>query len=431
MAIAVMVLIASGAAAQEATEQPTQLAPVPILVEQAQQAAQQAAESAQEARAHAEDAGRYAGDASNFLGIFEAISLAITVVVGGLGVFGVTRLFQAQSELTRTAKDVKEDLAKATEGFAAQLEEKQRELDALKEELKRSAKEERARSDQASLGLSLLPLAERQYKVKDFDGALATYHRALELDPQNIVIYYRLGYVYTQYGKFDDALYYLKEALKIDENFAPALATLGYVLRRKAEKLTVQDIKRGELLAEAEQLMRRALDMSPKLVDEDGESWWGSLGGLHRRRGQIDDAIEVYKRAHEVTPLASYPLGNLALLYLQKRDHQQMLDTYERVERLAMRRTLADPTDFWGHADVLVARVALKRGEAAEEALIALFAATPVDRPEMLNSPLDTLRQLCAELGSVDGAPIQVVIDKMQTYIDQRIAARAAKPEMT
>src|SRR5690606_40897737 len=84
--------------------------------------------------------------------------------------------------------------------------------------------------------------------------------------------------------------------------FAPALANLGYVLRRRADQLPADDMNRGRLMAEAELKLREALNLAPKLVDEDGESWWGSLGGLHRRRGQLDDAIEAYKLAQQVTP---------------------------------------------------------------------------------------------------------------------------------
>lgn len=402
-----------------------------VTQQELQEAIEEVRAVAAQVRRDAEDAARYADDAGRFLDIFEAISVSITLVIGAVGLFGFLRFIKAENELTRTAREVKADLQQARADLTADLEaaktrfehqlrEREDALEALKDELRRSAREERSRSDQASLSLSLLPLAERQYKVKDFDGALTTYHRALELDPMNIVIYYRLGYVYTQYGKLDQATFYLSKALDIDETFAPALANMGYVLRRKAERMTVQDISRGEMLADAEKMLRRALHMSPKLVDEDGESWWGSLGGLHQRRGQIDDAIEAYSRALEVTPLSSYPLGNLAVLYMQKRDRVRMIETFERVRQLALRRTQADPTDFWAHADLFLAYLAGGERDGVEDVFNALCDATPTDQPNLLERPLETLRQIGTLMDEANSTYINAYIERAEAFIAQQ-----------
>ncbi|HRF95092.1 MAG TPA: tetratricopeptide repeat protein, partial [Aggregatilineales bacterium] len=102
------------------------------------------------------------------------------------------------------------------------------------------------RSANANLALSMLLLAERQYKTQDYVGAINTYKRALELDSTNPITHYRLGYVYTQKGDLDDAQIHIERALALDANFLQAVAALGYVYRRKGDKLDKLSDKQRE-----------------------------------------------------------------------------------------------------------------------------------------------------------------------------------------
>src|SRR5690606_30924131 len=134
-------------------------------------------------------------------------------------------------------------------------------------------------TEQATLALALLPLGERQYRAQDLKGAADTYLRALALDDDNPLIHYRLGYVYVQSGQLEEAEYHLNRALEIDPQFWLAMAALGYVYRRIGDKLP-PGLERDQTLNKAEAYLLDALRQSPKLVDDDSESWWGSLGGL-------------------------------------------------------------------------------------------------------------------------------------------------------
>jgi tetratricopeptide (TPR) repeat protein len=381
-----------------------------------------AAARAEDAAAEAE---RYANDTSNYLGVFESVGVAIGVFTGIIvpllavlaGILGLTRLNQAKAELSEAQEEFERKFNVLAETFQADLRQKQAELDALKAELQASAQDERIRSEEATIALSMLPLAERQYQVKDYDGALESYRRALALDPTNAVIHYRLGYVYTQTGRLDAATDHLNKALDIDPQFALALANLGYVLRRRADDLPKESVEKGRLLAEAELKLRQALTLSPKLVDEDGESWWGSLGGLHRRRGQIDDAIDAYRRAQRVTPAASYPVANLALLFLQKGDRERMQDAFQRAERLAQRGVLADGRDFWAWADLMVAQLALGKFSDAQVTLEWVLMSVPEAAPRVLGQPLDTLKQLAQRATPESAERLRPFIDRLEAQM--------------
>lgn len=450
--------------AQDATPQPTIPFPTPgqspeELATQVYENATSAALSAEDARSYAQDAQNQAQQrietANNLLDLFQSVNqtfLAITgILLPALAVFagwvGLNRLRQAQQELTEGRKRMEDELNQSKEQFEKQLKERQDELQKLRDELEKSAREQRddlekiAReqrdelegsltaqrdySARANLALSILPLGERQYKAQDYKGAIDTYQRALELDPTSVLTHYRLGYVYTQAGNFDEAQKHLIRALEIDSNFVQATAALGFVYRRMAEKMpdgNERDLKFNE----AEGLLLKATQISPKLIDDDGEAWWGSLGGLYRRRGQIKQAINAYEKAAEATPHSSYAFGNLALLYSQTKNITEMLNTYERVEQLAWGEVQGNIDNYWGYADLLTSRLALGKEDKAEEAIISVFRTAPAESPHIFDNLLDTLHQLKQTLRETTSADLQARAKLTQKFID-RIEAHAAE----
>lgn len=413
-ALILCLCLAAAAVAQEATPavQPPTPSPDDTL-------AQQVAENADAARRSMEEAARYAEDASRFLGIFEAISVAITIAVGSLGVIGVTRLFSAQSELVKARQRVDQELGELRQRFESAIAEREASLQEMSTTLLQSLEHQRRATEQSTLALSLLPLGERQYRAQDLQGAADTYARALKLDEDNPLIHYRLGYVYVQSGQLEDAERHLQRALSIDPEFHLAMAALGYVYRRIGDKLP-EGIDRDEMLNKAESHLLKALRLSPKLVDDDSESWWGSLGGLYRRRGQMDQAIHAYEQAAKVTPHSSYPFSNLAMLYMQRHSKEQMLNTFRRVERLARGEVQAEVDNYWAYADLLTSRLALGKTEEAEEALISVFDLASSSSPYALEALVDTLTRLLDALGGPHVAPhIPPYIDRIQERIGE------------
>jgi Flp pilus assembly protein TadD len=405
-----LVLVANPVYAQDATPVPL---PPDIMLEEMRALVE-------EARVHAEDAGRYAGDASNFLGIFEALGLSVTVGGALLAAFGVLRLLSAQNELTSARKRFEEELSR-----------KEVELDMLNQQLRmqtdsatRAAAEATSR---ATLALSLMPLGERQYRAQDFEGAIQTYKRALDLDDHNPVTHLRIGYVYTQAGKLDEARYHLNRAMEIEPHFPNAMAALGFVHRRIGEKMP-NGLDKDAVLNEGEGHMIQALKISPMLVDDDGESWWGALGGLYRRRGQVDQAIYAYERAAEITPHSSYPFSNLALLYMEKNDREKMLATFKRVERLAFGETQAEVDNYWAYADLLASQLALGKTDDAEHALRSVIDIAPESSPYVLTMLIDTLTRLTKALGGEEAAPhIAPFIDRLCEEVAAREDRQRAK----
>ncbi|MEL6406219.1 MAG: tetratricopeptide repeat protein [Chloroflexota bacterium] len=385
-----------------------------------------------DARADAEQAVELA---FNLLGLFEAMSLVITVGGVVLTAFGLTRFTTARNELEEARKLVERELEEARDRFEGAIVEREQELSEMRADLTAAAQNDRQRTSDALLANALIPLGERQYKTSDYKGALTTYNRALDLDPTNPVTNQRLGYVYVQLGQLDDARHHYETAIEREENFAPALAGLGFVNRRLGEQVAkdMQDgmsdedrmaiiLERDRLFNLSENLLLQALKLSPKLVDDDGESYWGILGGLYKRRGQIDQAIEAYRQVTEVTPQSSYGYNNMAQLYQKKNDREKALELYEIVERIASKEAEAEAGNFWGYSDLISASYAVGKVEQAKKALPIAISIAPVDSPYMLEGTRDTLRDLANFLEPEKVPPIEEAIEILEAEMAERKA---------
>ena len=389
------------------------------LVEQAQEAAERAEEAAGDAEVAVERADTALNHANDLFGLFEAMSGAVGLVVPILaivaGVIGFRRLENANNELRE-----------AREKFERELEQRNVQLDALNRELEETAQKQREEATKASLALALLQLGERQFKAQDYQGALDTYSRALSLDSHNPITHYRMAYVYVHSDQFENAEHHLERSLELDPQFMPAVATRGYVYRRMGDRME-PGLEQDIMYNRAEENFLSALKVYPKLIDEDGESWWGSLGGLYRRRGQIDQAIYAYEQCAAAVPRSSYAYSNLALLYGQKQQLDKMIDTYAKVEKLAYSEIQADVDNYWAYADLVTARIAQGKVEETWAILDTAVNTAPIDSPYTLNILIDTLERLKNTLGPQSAERIDPVIKRIRMVAKARYGDEDAR----
>jgi len=363
--------------------------------------------------------------AFNLLGLFEAIGIFITVGAGVAAVVGLSQVYSARRETAEINKRLEQQAADLLKRFNEEIEQRKHDLQALREELMHAEQEQHKNTVNALIASALLPIGERQYRNGDQEGAIATYQRALELDPNNPVFYQRLGYIFTQQGKFSEAQRCYERAIGLEANFAPAIAGLGFVYRRMGDEEKNPD-RRTELYVKAENRLMDALKLSERLLDEDGEPWWGVVGGLRRRRGQIDEAIYAYEKVTEIAPHSSYGFGNLALLYMKKNDRVAMLKTYARVEQIAETEIRSKAGNFWGYADLIVARFALGKSEQALYDLPIALGLAPTNAPYMLEGLRDTLIDLTRVVEEDKRPAIEQAVQTLNRELAQRVAQAQA-----
>ena len=354
----------------------------------------------------------------NYFGFFETISLVITVLGGvaalTLAIFG----FRGFNDIRRA----RQELDDATLNFSlkeAELDERIRSFDAMKENIQRQIQQDWHNSH---LGLSLLPLARQQFRAGNTKGALHTYERAANLDPTNPVTLYHIAYIYTQENELEKAQTLLEKALEIDPTLDLARAALGFVYRRIGEQQT--DSQAYERYFElGKQYLNQALVNSERLVDDDGESWYGALAGLHNRLGEIDKAIFYYERASEVTPQSSYPFANLAMLYVQE-GNRNFEPAFEKVARLAKEKANIELNDYWGYADLLAAQLALGQANDAETTLEQLLETVPPSVKDVIPRVRDTLQKLGNSLEKFEDYDLNRRVVQIRQVLKQLDAAR-------
>lgn len=215
--------------------------------------------------------------------------------------------------------------------------------------------------------LSLQLLAEQQVRAHNYDTAIATLQRALTIDETDHATNYLLGYLYTQRKEISLAIAHLERALEKEPEFTPAIAALGLAVRRQGDGLDApgQEAERQRAWDQAEARLKEALARDPRLTDAEGESYYGSLGGLYRRQGRLYAALDAYERAHQVTPHSSYPLINLASLHKRLGNDAEAERAFRHVVQRAQWQLDDDPRDNWTRCDLAQAYLVLGQPDAA------------------------------------------------------------------
>jgi superkiller protein 3 len=167
------------------------------------------------------------------------------------------------------------------------------------------------------------------------EEAVASYRRAIELDPKDALAPYNLGNALYQQGKVEEAVACFRRAIELDPKFALAHNNLGNALYqqgkveeavacyRRAIELDPKDALAHNNLGnalyqqgkveEAVACIRRAIELDPK--DTGAHS---NLGNALLKQGKVDDAVAYFRRAIELDPKLALAHSNLGNALLQQ-----------------------------------------------------------------------------------------------------------------
>ena len=200
------------------------------------------------------------------------------------------------------------------------------------------------------------------------DEAKHNFESALKLRPDYEEAYFNLGLLFREESPAE-AERLMRKALEIDSNYAPAHREVGWIL-----------VGRGGDLAAAEYHLQRSIELDP------GNEWAHIyLGNLMWRKGDLPAARTAFMQALELAPAQAFPKSLFAEFLEGTKELDQAQLLYE--EALSI-----DPAD----ADLMVrlAGVLRKRGNSgsARDYLVSALQVVP-DHPAALRllSELDRL----------------------------------------
>jgi tetratricopeptide (TPR) repeat protein/DNA-binding winged helix-turn-helix (wHTH) protein len=189
------------------------------------------------------------------------------------------------------------------------------------------------------------------------DAAESSCARALQLNPNLDVVHTALGELYLATGRHDRAEAAFLAALELDPNSVSSLTGLGavYTLQRKP--------------SQAEERLRQAIGLHPGdwsaynslgyflyrsgryaeaareyeyvvALDRNNTMGWANLGAAYMLAGELESALETYRRALEIEPWQS-AYANMGLMYYYLGRPQEAIEAQRRSVDLAPNDHLA------------------------------------------------------------------------------------------
>ncbi|MBA3009398.1 MAG: tetratricopeptide repeat protein [Proteobacteria bacterium] len=164
-------------------------------------------------------------------------------------------------------------------------------------------------------------LIERQ----EFTEALKVF-QTLVNQRENPEYYFNIGYIKTSQGQHSEAIEAFSKATQLDRLFVKAYEAMGRAYKalgdaQKSEEclqVAAEIYMDTDKLGSAEELLNEILEAGSNSLNV-----FNTLGVLHRKKGDINQALRQYKKALKVHPDEPYIYYNIGRLYLDMKNTTQ------------------------------------------------------------------------------------------------------------
>jgi tetratricopeptide (TPR) repeat protein len=163
----------------------------------------------------------------------------------------------------------------------------------------------------------------------DVDGAIDSFHHALQLSPKHTLARYNLALVLYHADRLQPALDELQQALSIEPR-AEVYYTLGIIRWHEGDLDRAADALRRAVRARA-----------------DYQEAWFALGSVLKARGDLKEAVSALKRAIALRPDLSPPHYTLAQTLQAAHDESGARKEFTEAERLRRAAQQAQEAGVW------------------------------------------------------------------------------------
>jgi tetratricopeptide (TPR) repeat protein len=163
----------------------------------------------------------------------------------------------------------------------------------------------------------LINRAKLEIDNSNYDKAIESCKRALELDEIFVEAYYQMGEAHSKKKKFDIAIQNYQRAVDFNKNHYPSLKSMGlaYELKNDYDTALIN--------------LNKSVEINPNF----SEGWY-NLGNLHKLRREFDNAIECYKKATEIEPELANAWLFMGNTYFDKKDYHNAIENIEKAIKI-------------------------------------------------------------------------------------------------
>jgi eukaryotic-like serine/threonine-protein kinase len=158
------------------------------------------------------------------------------------------------------------------------------------------------------LALAHMNLGHTCVDMCDYDGALAAFRKAADLDPVSYSFIAFRGYVLLRRDGPAAAIDSFKEAVRVGPNIDQNWISLANAQRDSGR------------LPDAIATYREAIERHPNNVH-----FHNNLGAMLRDAGQLDEAMRCFERAHQINPRAGIPIRNIGTIHQRRNERDKAI----------------------------------------------------------------------------------------------------------
>ncbi|MFX1390458.1 MAG: tetratricopeptide repeat protein [Promethearchaeota archaeon] len=159
----------------------------------------------------------------------------------------------------------------------------------------------------------LIKKAKQEIENKNYNLAIESSERALELDEIFVDAYYEMGEAYRKKNKYEIAIEKFQRAVDFNKNHIESWNSMGLAYEAKED------------YDNALKNLNKSVEIDPNFAEG-----WFNLGNVHKLKKEFDKSIECYKKSTQINPQFAKAWLFMGSAYFDKNDFNNAIQSIEK-----------------------------------------------------------------------------------------------------